>query len=265
MTFGSVFRALAVAVLGTLTLAAQQPAAPDPLAGLPDISGVWNRLDQFGARSYDEVSANFPQAELLPEAAAKLPPKQFEGFGAPPPGPPPVYDIRAQNDPAPRCAVGGGIGTGNTSPNINSAGMAIVATRDLVLMLRDGAQGGRYMFADGRPFPAKFEGLYTIGRWEKDAFVATTRGFTPGMTAFGRGRIETTTELVETFRPSADGQRLTITYEWRDPKVYVKPLVYDMVFDRLPASQQVWETWCDSKAWIDANQKTAAAPRPTGQ
>ena len=155
------FACLIVVVIGLLTahgLLAQQPPAAASHEGLPDISGIWNRLDTFGARSYDEVTANFPQAELLPEAAAKLPPKQFEGFGAPPPGPPPVYDIRAQNNPTPRCAVGGGIGTGNTSPNINSAGMSIVATRDLVLMLRDGAQGGRYMFADGRPFPAKFRG-----------------------------------------------------------------------------------------------------------
>lgn len=242
----------AVTVVLSTPILAQQPAPPSP-ADLPNISGVWNRLDTFGARSYDEVTASFPQAQLLPEAAAKLPPQQFEGFGAPPPGPPPVYDIRAQNNPTPRCAVGGGPGTGNTSPNINSAGMSIVASRDLVLMLRDGAQGGRFMYADGRPFPSRLNGLYTIGHFEKDAFIATTRGFTPGMTAFGRGWIEPTTELVETFRASADGERLTITYEWRDPKVYAKPLVYEITFERLPAGQQVWETWCDAKAWIDAN------------
>ena len=136
--------------------------------GCPDISGVWNRLDTVGGHSYDGISSAFPRAELHPEFAAKLPAPR------PPDAPPPAYDIRAQNDPAPRCAVGGGPGTGNTSPTINSAGMSIVATRDLVLMLRDGAQGGRYLFADGRPFPASFGGLYSVGRWEKDAFVATT-------------------------------------------------------------------------------------------
>jgi hypothetical protein len=258
MTLRAVFRVVAAAALSTATLAAQQPAAPDPLAGLPDISGIWNRLDTEGGQSYDGIE--FPEAQLHPEFAAKLRPPVYEGLGAPPPGPPPAYDIRAQENPTPRCAVGGGPGTGNTSPNINSAGMSLVASRDLVLMLRDGAQGGRYMFADGRPIPAKLDGPYTIGRWEKDAFVATTRGFNPGMTAFGRGWIEPSTELVETFRPSADGKRLTITYEWRDPKIYVKPLVYQIVFERLPANQQIWESWCDSKLWIDANAKSGAKP-----
>ena len=164
---------VAALMLSTAALFAQQPAAPSH-EGLPDISGVWNRLDTVGGHSYGGVSATFPRAELLPEAAAKLPPPP------PPEAPPPAYDIRAQNDPAPRCAVGGGPGTGNTSPTINSAGMSIVATRDLVLMLRDGAQGGRYMFADGRSFPSRLTGQYTIGRWEKDAFVATTRGMPTG-------------------------------------------------------------------------------------
>ena len=239
---------VAALVLSTAGLIGQQPAAPSH-EGLPDISGVWNRLDTVGGHSYGGVSATFPTAQLLPEAAAKLPPPP------PPEAPPPAYDIRAQNDPAPRCAVGGGPGTGNVSPTINSAGMSIVATRDLVMMLRDGAQGGRYMFADGREFPSRLTGQYTVGRWEKDAFVATTRGMPPGMTGFGRGRVESSTELIETFRPSSDGQRLTITYEYRDPKVYVKPLVYDIVFERLPAGQQVWETWCDSRLWIEANAK----------
>jgi hypothetical protein len=240
-------------VVGALLFAAAsalaQQAAPPPMEGLPDISGVWNRLDTVGGHSYGGVSATFPRAQLNPEFAAKLPPPP------PPEAPPPKYDIRAQNDPAPRCAVGGGPGTGNTSPTINSAGMSIVASRDLVLMLRDGAQGGRYMFADGRPFPARFNGLYTIGRWEKDAFVARTRGFGPAMTGFGRGWTEASTELIETFRVSPDGNRLTVTYEYNDPKIYAKPLIYDIVFERLPANQQVWETWCDSRLWIDANAK----------
>jgi hypothetical protein len=236
-------------MLLSASLSAQQPT--DPHAGLPDISGVWNRLDTVGGHSYGGVSAAFPTAQLHPEFAAKLPPPP------PPEAPPPAYDIRAQNDPTPRCAVGGGPGTGNTTPTITSLGMSIVATRDLVLMLRDGAHGGRYMFSDGRAFPSRLTGPYTVGRWEKDAFVATTRGLPTGQTGFGKGWIEPSTELIETFRPSPDGQRLTITYQWNDPKVYVKPLVYEIVFERLPAHQQIWESWCDSRLYIEAEQKGA--------
>ena len=255
MRFRPVFHVTAVALLWTAGLLAQQPAAP-PATPLPDLSGIWNRLDTVGGHSYGGISDAFPTAQLHPEYAARLPPPP------PPDAPPPAYDIRAQIDAAPRCAVGGGPGTGNTSPTINSAGMSLLATNDLVLMLRDGAHGGRYMFADGRPFPSRFNGLYTIGRWEKNAFVATTRGFTPGMTGFGRGWTEPSTELVETFRLSPDGERLTITYEWNDPKVYVRPLVYDIVFERLPANQQIWESWCDSRLWIEANQKGTLRLRP---
>ena len=247
---------VALGVLAAVGPHAQQPAATTSAAPIVDLSGVWNRLDTVGGHSYTGISDAFPPAQLHPEFAAKLPPPPR------PDAPPPAYNIREQSDPAPRCAVGGGAGTGNTSPTINSAGMSLVVTKDLVLMLRDGATGGRYMFTDGRPFPARFNGLYTVGRWENDAFVATTRGFTPGMTGFGRGWTEPTTELVETFKLSPDNNRLVITYQWNDPKVYVKPLVYEIHFERLPANQQIWETWCDSQLWIEANQKGTLKPRP---
>lgn len=235
---------------------AQQGATGQSTVPIVDLTGVWNRLDTVGGHSYGGISSMFPKAQLHPEFAAKLPPPP------PPNAPPPVYNIGEQADPAPRCAVGGGPGPGNTSPTINSAGMSLVATKDLVLMLRDGAHGGRYMFADGRPFPSRFDGLYTIGRWERDAFVASTRGFTPGMTGFGQGWTEPSTELVETFKLSADKNRLVITYQWNDPKVYVTPLVYDIEFERLPAQQQIWESWCDSRLWIDANTKGTLTTRP---
>src|SRR5688572_17737629 len=146
--------AVALAALSAAGVSAQQPA-PDAAPPTLDLSGVWNRLDTVGGHSYGGISDAFPTAQLHPEFAAKLPPLPR------PDAPPPVYNIREQADPAPRCAVGGGPGTGNTSPTINSAGMSLVATKDLVLMLRDGAHGGRHMFADGRPFPARFNGLYT--------------------------------------------------------------------------------------------------------
>jgi len=247
---------VALAALSATALYAQQPAANQAAPPNIDLSGVWNRLDTVGGHSYTGISDAFAPAQLHPEFAAKLPPLP------PPQAPPPVYNIRDQFDPAPRCAVGGGAGTGNTSPTINSAGISMVVTSDLVLMMRDGVAGARYIFTDGRAFPARPNGLYTIARWEGNTLVATTRGFTPGMTGFGRGWTEASTELVETFKLSPDGGRMTITYQWNDPKVYVKPLVYELEFERLPANQQIWESWCDAKLWIDANPGGAAAPRP---
>jgi len=256
MTRRLIIASVAAVLLLPGVSAAQQPAAPPAGGPMPNLSGVWNRLDTGGGGSYEGISGRFPRAELQPEFAAKLPPLP------PPNAPPPPYDIRAQFDPAPRCAVGGGPGTGNSSSTINSAGMILATSNDVVLMLRDGAQGGRYMFADGRPFPSRMNGPYTVGRFENGAFVATTRGFGPGQTGFGRGWTESTTELKETFKLSPDGNKLTITYEWNDPRVYVKPLVYDINFERLPAGQQVWESWCDSRLWIEANQQGTQTQRP---
>jgi hypothetical protein len=250
------FRVFGFVLLSIGMAAAQQPADRAPYETLPDISGIWNRIDPVGGGSFGGVQGAFPRAELQPEYAARLP-KPVPSTALPPP-----YNIKEQTEPTPRCGVGGETGTGNSSPTVTSGGMQLAATPDLVLMLRDGAHGGRYMFADGRPFPSRFSGLYSIGRWEKDAFVATTRGFVSGMTGIGRGWAEPSTELIETFRASANGQRLTVTHEWRDPKVYVKPHVYDVVYERLEPHLQIWESWCDSKRWIEGNAKGALKPRP---
>jgi hypothetical protein len=51
--------------------------------------------------------------------------------------------------------------------------------------------------------------------------------------------------LTETFKPSADGKRLTITYTWNDPAVYAKPHTYDMTFERWDDGY-VFETYCDA-------------------
>jgi hypothetical protein len=54
-----------------------------------------------------------------------------------------------------------------------------------------------------------------------------------------------------------------VTYTNNDPKVYVKPCVYDITFERLPPDQYAFESWCDSREWIAANQAQApAAARP---
>lgn len=78
----------------------------------------------------------------------------------------------------------------------------------------------------------------------------TSRGFGSGMVQNGRWT-EPSTELTETFSLQPGGNRLIITYTFTDPKVYVKPHTYQMTFDRLPAEQYVFETWCDAKEWMD--------------
>ena len=263
----------AVALLAAASLYAQQPApaaAPQVSADLLNgLSGIWNRLDTSGAGTYGAI--DFPAPQLTPEYAAKIPTvNNYGGFGPPPPGfVAPTYDIRSQSA-AQRCGVGGGAGTGGGGIDINSAGMALMASKDLVLMLRDGQQGARHIYMDGRSYPQPLTGPYSIGRFENGALVVKTRGFNGQVVGNdrpqNRGYRDTTTELTETFRPSPDGKRLVVTYVHDDPKIYVKPWVYDITFERLPPEQYAFESWCDSREWIAANQPQApAAARPAAK
>ena len=61
------------------------------------------------------------------------------------------------------------------------------------------------------------------------------------------------TRLLERFEMSPDGNRLTVTYTWEDPKVYQKPHVYRYYFDRVPMVESkgtkvsyALEEWCDA-------------------
>jgi hypothetical protein len=269
--------AIVAVVLVSAALSAQQagrgqapaspPQAPAPPARLstdvhPDISGIWTRLDTSGAGSWAGLAATFPTAELRPEFAAKLPPGQFVGVGQVPQGfTPPAYDIRNQAPTTTRCAVGGGgFNAGNGGYNIDSLGMSLMVSNDEVLMLRDGAQGGRRIRLDGKGFPdpTRMNGLFSIGRWEGDALIVTTRGFGSGQVQNGRGWTEPSTELTETIRVQPGGDRMVITYTFSDPNVYVKPHSYEMVFERLPVNQYIFESWCDSREWIEEQRRLQA-------
>src|SRR5262245_52767320 len=245
---------------------AQQPSASLSTDLHPDISGIWNRIDTAGAGSWGGLASTYPAAQLLPEYAAKLPAEAFQGLGTPPPGwKPPVYDINNQAPTPTRCAVGGGgFNAGNGGYNIDSQGMSLMASNDEVLMLRDGQQGGRRIRLDGRGFPdpSRMNGIFSIGKWEGDNLVVITRGFGSALVQYGRGWTEPSTELTETFSLQPGGKRMIITYTFSDPKVYVKPHTYQLPFERLPVNQYVFESWCDSKEWIDWNRQQQATGAP---
>jgi hypothetical protein len=254
--------------------AAPPPKLPAELH--PDISGIWNRIDNVGSGSWSGLMLTFENAQLQPEYAAKLPPPQYGGVGTPPPGfVPQPYDINAQAPAAQRCGIGGGgFNAGGGGINIDSSGMSLMVGPDEVLMLRDGAQGARHIRLDGKGFPdpTRMNGLFSIGRWEGDHLVVTTRGFTSGVVQYGRGWTEPSTELTETFKLLPGGNQMVITYTYTDPKVYIKPLVYDLPFERLPKNVNILENWCDAKEWIEWNRtqqpgggRGAAPAAPTGR
>src|ERR1051325_1144835 len=226
-------------VVASLVVAvhAQQPGGP----AAPNISGLWNRLDTVGGDSYEGIDDTFARAQLLPAAQAKVPPPQPRGADAPPPvrlanGAYLTPQAAASGGPSPtagRCNIGGNFGGGI---DINSAGMAIIQSRDEVVVARDGNAGGRRIYVN-RTMPDVSRIVpsgagYSIGRWENGALVVTTTGFAPGLVAFGRGWKERNTVLTEVFTPSADGKRLKIAYTWNDPAIYATPHSYEMTFER---------------------------------
>jgi hypothetical protein len=163
------------------------------------------------------------------------------------------------SETAGRCNIGGFGGI-----DINSAGMMLMQSRDEVIIARDGQAGGRRIYMN-RPMPPLGRitpsGVgYSVGRWENGALVVTTTGLTPGLVAFGRGWRELDTVLTETFKLTADAKRLTITYTWTDPKIYVAPHSYDISFERVDGGY-VFETWCDASIDHPENYTSIAPPQ----
>jgi hypothetical protein len=260
--------ALACSLFVALAGDAVWAQGPSPTPGARDLSGIWNRLDTVGGGSYDGISDRFPQAQLLPEAAAKVPPPEPEptDWGGKPittaSGAYLIPRVILAGGPSPtagRCNIGGG----GAGIDINSAGMAIMQSADEVIIARDGQAGGRRIYMNrtmapvGRITPSPLG--YSVGRLENGTVIATTTGMNPGIVAFGRGWKERETILTETFTLSPDNRRLTITYTWNDPKIYVKPHSYDITFERVE-NGYAFESWCDASIDHPENYTSIAPP-----
>lgn len=220
---------------------AQQPA-------IPDLTDGWVRIDTEGSGDFGGLTSKFAPAVLTPAAAAEL-------KKAPPP--PPRFDYarelsrpRAEGEAyivtEGRCgqALGGGV---PLEPN--SAAFFMTQSADKVLITREGA-GARYLYLDGRPHPNLASWTptnqgHSVARYEQGDLLVETVGINAGNVTAG-GRRTPETKLTERFHLSQNGQRLTITYTWTDPKIYVKPHSYSLHFDRLPADSYAIEDWCDA-------------------
>jgi hypothetical protein len=269
-------------LLGTALLAslgaglfAQQPAAP--AVAREDISGIWNRLDTAGSGAWAGIARSFPVAQLKPEFAARVVPgpQAFDGFGTPPPGwVPEPYDIGTQGADIPRCnAVGvaaapggrGGRGGGGSGPiTPDSLGISIMADASVAVFIQDGAQGAtRRVPLDGRRFQdtSRVPGAQSYGYWDNGVLTIKSRGFASAMVAYGRGWTEPTTELTETIKLTDGGNRMVWTYTYEDPNVYLKPHTVSVTYERLPVDQYTFESWCDTKLWMEDQAKRAAAGR----
>jgi hypothetical protein len=244
---------LLCAVVASGRTAAGQQHAP----AIPDISGGWLRLDS-GSGSFDGTAQKLPPAELT--AAGRAMAVRGDGRNLIPAG---GFKSSAKQAGEAYIVNNGACtpeGTGGSAINPNSTAIFFLQSKDEVLMVREGP-GGRRFHMDGRPHPDSARlapSMYghSTGRYDGNALIVETVGLSEG-TVQGGGKRRPETRLTERFELAPDGKRLTITYTWDDPMLYVRPHTYQYFFERLPEGSYALETWCDSS---DPLQRQSIVP-----
>jgi len=102
---------------------------------------------------------------------------------------------------------------------------------------------------DGRkhPDPSHLEPSvngHAVGHWEGDSLVVDTVGFLGGAGTPGGGRVGLSTHLVERFRLLDGGKRLSVTFTWEDPAIYLKPHTYELTYYKSDPGTYAFEEYC---------------------
>jgi hypothetical protein len=253
---------VAIAV-GTTSLAAQGGGPANRR-----LEGHWVRTDPSGSGSFGGLTEGFTPAQLTPEASAAAAAGRRGGgpgrggpAGGAVPGRPNAAGVPYIVVDRP-CATGTGRGNGALLVNPDSGGIHIIEHKDEVVLV--GERGGvRHIYMDNRPHPPLAGWVptpagHSVGRYDGSALVIDTVGLTPGGVVAG-GQRTPETHLAERLEVSPDGKKLTISYTWQDPKIYVKPHTYSYVFDRLPPGSYAFEDWCDAS---DPIERQSVVPPP---
>lgn len=239
--------------LATTVVAQQQVPAP-----VPDLEGGWVRIDVDGSGSFNALAAKFPRAVLTPAAQAAVAEQakraaqpRFD-FARDPSKPRPPGEGYVVTDGS--CTLPGGV-------EPNSSAFHVVQSKDQVLIVRENPGLPRAIYLDGRAHPDLSRLTpnavgHSTGRYDAGSLLVETIGLAQGNVTAGGWRTPET-KLTERYRLSPDGQRLTITYTWADPKVFVKPHTYEIVAERTAPGSWAFESWCDSS---DPSQRLSIVP-----
>jgi hypothetical protein len=117
-----------------------------------------------------------------------------------------------------------------------------------ILVLAEWQQASRHIYMDGRPHAAPINPTRSgdsIGHWDGSSLVIDTIGFAGVTGVPGGGQRGPTTHLVERYTPSADGQKLNVTFTWSDPAIYAEPHTYTLHFYKMPKDTYALGHWCD--------------------
>jgi hypothetical protein len=110
----------------------------------------------------------------------------------------------------------------------------------------------RHLYVDGRKrLDMQDYDPTTVGNstahWDGDVLVVDTVGFSDrGVVAIpGGGYRSSGSHMTERYRLLADGQQMSVTFTWTDPKVFVLPHTYTYRYYRLPMGATVAAWTCD--------------------
>jgi hypothetical protein len=217
---------------------------------VPDLSGFWEMRDDSGSGSFTGLSQKVPPAAITPEVKkinAEAKARQEAGY---------VVSFGSRY-----CQYLGMPFIMGQSPPID-----IVQAKGEILIMSEQASAARHIYTDGRghPDPSTYEPTtngHSIGHWEGNTLEVDTVGFNEfGARGVPGGGLRTpTSHLVERFRLLDGGKRLSITFTWNDPKVYLKPHTYGFVYYKDAPDTYAYEDFCDAG---DPAQGQSVIPPP---
>jgi hypothetical protein len=215
-----------------------------------DLTGFWERKDVAGSGSFGGIDAKIPKAVLVPGATAAQAEAPANAAPAGPRKPGEAYIV-----------TNGRCGGGMPFMMGHSAALDIVQSSDEILIIPE-MPGTRHIYMDGRPHPPlqAWEPStvgHSVGHWEGETLVIDTMGLLPGGGIPGGGRRSPETHLIERYRLIDGGKRLSVTFTWQDPKIYVKPHTYEYIYYKDPPETYALEEWCDSS---DPLQRQSIVP-----
>jgi hypothetical protein len=186
---------------GKPNLSAPAPRMPD---GKPDLSGLW----QPAAILIGDLAANLPKGSVPFQPWAE---KLYQERRA----------NQSRDDPTANCIVGG-VPRSDAVPYP----FKILHEKNLVVILYEAVHSYRQIFADGRSLPADMNPSwfgYSIGRWDKDAFVVETAGFNDKGWLDNNGKPATEKLRVTERFVRKDFGHMDILITIDDPGAYTKP------------------------------------------
>ena len=227
--------------------------APRTREGKADLSGLW--LPDSGPRGTKGIGDTVRSPYFL-DITADMKPEEvpFQPWAAA------EYKRRvergSQDDPTARCQP-----TGVPALNTYPMPSKIIQTPELIVILYENNTDFRQIFVDGRSQPRDPNPTwmgYSVGRWEGDALVVDSNGYTDrSWLDFGGHPHTESLRITERYTRTTVG-RIDMQVTMTDPKAYARPIRFSMP-KKLQADTELLESVCENNA-KSLERMTAISP-----